>query len=112
MVLLGLALEHLLQLAQPVGVLVGEVAGLAPVVGVVVELPDVLVEGALRRVHHLPGDPVPGHRCPALVVDAAVADHLEVLRGVPVLGLRRVEGVAQAGALHGLLLDPAERLGA
>ena len=48
-VLLGLALEDLLQLAQLLGVLGGQVAGLAPVVGVVVELPDVLVEGPLRR---------------------------------------------------------------
>ena len=46
-VLLGLALEDLLELAQPVGVLGGEVARLAPVGGVVVELPDVLVERAL-----------------------------------------------------------------
>ena len=52
-----------------------------------------------------------GHRRPALVVDAAVADHLEVLRGVPVRSLRVVEGVAQAGALDRLLLDAADHLG-
>ena len=44
-----------------------------------------------------------GHRRPALVVDAAVADHLEVLRGVPVRSVGVVEAVAQAGALDRLL---------
>ena len=73
------------------GVLLGEVVAWLQSSGVVVELPDVLVEGALGVLDHLPGDAVAGHGRPALVVDAAVADHLEVLRGVPVLGVGVVE---------------------
>ena len=56
--------------------------GLGPVVGGV-QLPDVVVEG--RHLGRLPRDAVPGDRGPALVVDAAVDEHLEVLR-LAVLG--------------------------
>ena len=46
-----------------------------------------------------------GHRRPALVVDAAVAEHLEVLRRAPFGRLRVVEGVEHADAFHRMLLD-------
>ncbi len=49
-------------------------------------------------------------RPPAVLVHAAAAEHLEVLLGVP-LGRRRVvEGVQEAGAVHGLLRDAVDRL--
>ena len=77
-----------LQLGQLVRHLRGQVVGLGPVGIGVVELPDVVVEGGrLRR--ELPGDGVAGDRRPAVDVDAAVAEHLEVLDGVPVLRARR-----------------------
>ncbi len=54
------------------------------------------------------------HRGPALVVDAAVAEHLEVLRLVPLRRLGVVERVEHADALDGLLLHAVhrDRLGA
>ena len=73
----GLDQEEPLQVVQPVGVLGGHVAGLGPVVGGV-ELPDVVVERG-QLLAGLPRGGVAGHRGPALVVDAAVDEHLEVL---------------------------------
>lgn len=52
-----------------------------------------------------------GDRGPALVVDPAVAEHLEVLRGVPLRGPRLVEGVGERDAVERRLLDPVDRLG-
>ena len=54
----------------------------------VVELPDVVVERGQLAAHH-PRRAVPGDRGPALVVDAAVAEHLEVLGLVRLRGVRR-----------------------
>ena len=72
------------------GLLLGEVVGLRPVRVGVVQLPDVVVEGGHDRVvTGGPGRAVLGDRGPALVVDAAVAEHLEVLRLVPLGGRRR-----------------------
>ena len=50
------------------------------------------------------------HRSPALVVNAAVAKHLEVLRLMLFGGLRLVEGVTHADTLEGVLLDAVHRL--
>jgi hypothetical protein len=44
---------------------------------------------------------VEGTGQPALVIGRPVAEHLEVLGGVPFLGLGIGEGVEQADALHG-----------
>jgi hypothetical protein len=90
--------------------LLGEVVRLAPVL-IGVELPDIIIEG-----HHLGADqqprcPVLRHRGPALVVDAAIAEDLEVLRLMPLGGLGIVKGVAHADALDGVLLDAIHRLG-
>ena len=87
-----------LQLGQLVGHLRGQVVGLRPVGVGVVQLPDVVVEGGRFR-RQLPGDGVAGHRRPAVVVDAAVAEHLEVLDGVPVFRRPVVEAVAHARRL-------------
>ena len=77
-----------LQLGQLRRVLGDEVVRLRPVVGPV-ELPDVVVER--RRGVGQPGRAVLGHRRPALVVDAAVAEHLEVLEVVRLGRLRVAE---------------------
>ena len=47
---------------------------------------------------------MPRHRGPALVIDAAVAEHLEVLRRVTLRRLGIVERVQHAHALDGSLL--------
>ena len=86
-VLGGLDEPEPLQLGQPLGLLLGQVAGLAVVAaGAVVELPHVVVEGRHVAADHDPRRLVLGDGAPALVVDAAVAEHLEVLE---VVALRR-----------------------
>ena len=49
------------------------------------------------------------HRPPAVVVDRPVAEHLEVLRAVPVLGVGVVERLGEAHALYRRLRDAADR---
>ena len=91
----------------------GEVVGLRGVLGHVVQLPHVVVERACRG-RSRPRRRAEGlerHRLPALVVDAAGAEHLEVLR---VVLLGRVGGdvgeeVGEARALDRALLDPVDR---
>ena len=119
-VALGLLPPQLLELLDLVRVLRGDVVGLREVVGQVVELPaDVPVRVPVgvrpelreRRRRHVPREPVGSRRRPpAVLVHAAAAEHLEVLRGVPLGGLRVVERVEEAGAVHRLLLDPVDRL--
>ena len=70
--------EQALQLMQPLRHLLGKIVGLRPVVRGV-QLPNVVVVG--RHLHRSPRQAVPRHRRPALVVDAAVDPHLEVLGG-------------------------------
>ena len=55
-----------------------------------------------------PRNAVPGYRRPSLVVDAAVAEHLEVLRFVPVRRFGVVEGVHHAEAFERRLLDAVD----
>ena len=54
------------------------------------------------------GVAVPRHRGPALVVDAAVAEHLEVLRRVAVVRAGVVERVRHRDALERLLLHAVD----
>jgi hypothetical protein len=82
---------------------------LAEVLGHVVKFPPVLVEGIGPRLG-LPGGLVHGPGHPAVVVDGPVAEDLEVLRGVPVLRLRVVEGIGHADPLDGALLEPVDLL--
>jgi hypothetical protein len=49
------------------------------------------------------------HRGPAFVVDAAVSEHLEVLRLMPLRGVGVVERVEHAHALDRLLLHAVHR---
>ena len=82
--------------------------------GDVVELPLVPGDHVGRRL----GAELPRERRrrrarqPAVVVDGAVAEHLEVLRGVPGrgVGVRLVPRVRHAHAVHGALLDAVDRL--
>ena len=94
--------EQRLQFLQLVGIGRGNVVGLRPVLGQVVEFPRHVVEGILvdrpgdvpRRADHFrAGDP-------AFVIDGVVAHHLEVLRLVRGrrFGVGLVEGVGEAHA--------------
>ena len=82
-----------LQLVEFFRHLFRQVICLAPVFIGVVELPVVVVEGHGLFAHQDPGSFVLRHRGPALVVDAAVAEHLEILCLVPLSRLGIVEGV-------------------
>ena len=112
-VLGGLDEPEPLQLGQHLGLLGREVVGLAVVAAAVVELPDVVVERRQLAADHDPRRLVLGDRAPAPVVDAAVAEHLEVLQVVALRGVGVVEGVEHARALHGRLLHAVDhrRLG-
>ena len=110
-VLLGLDQEERLQLGEPLGVQVRHVACLGPVGGGVVELPDVVVEVGELDLPDGPRRAVLGHRRPALVVDPAVAVHLEVLRGVALRRVGLVEAVAERRALDRVLRDAVDRGG-
>ena len=81
--------EQPLELVELLGMLRRDVLELGPVDAGVVELPDVVVERGRLLADEQPRRLVPRHRGPALVVDAAVAEHLEVLRLVALVGRRR-----------------------
>ena len=79
-------LDHLRELAP--GSCGGEVVALREVLGDVVQLPHVVLErrvGVDAVVVHR-AERLERHRLPAVVVDAAAAEHLEVLRGVALRG--------------------------
>ncbi len=97
--------EQPLQFGQLPGILGREVAGLGPVVGAV-EFPHVVGDGG--RSAKDPRNAVPGHCCPALVVDAAVDEHFEVLGLAAFLGGAVVEGVPHADAVQRLLGDAVD----
>ena len=107
-VALGFLHEQRLQFLELGGVRGGEVGGLAEVLVDVVELPHVLGELVARL--RLPRRLVHGGGDPAVAVDGAVAEHLEVLRLVPVRRLGIVEGVDHADAFHRRLRDAVDRL--
>ena len=74
----------------------------------VVELPPVLVER--RQRHHDPWRRVPGNGRPAIVIDAPVAEHLEVLGRVALGGVLGVKRVGHAHAVHWPLAHTINRL--
>ena len=104
--------ERLLHLCEFVGHLGGEVVGLRPVLGEVVEAPLVVVGGPLLDAGRLARDPrqprAGGGGHPAVVVDRAAAHDLEVLGSKPSVGRRVVEGVGQADAVYGVLGDAVD----
>ena len=114
-VLLRLGIEeglHLLDLLRHLG---GQIVELGGVLLDVVELP--LVSGdhiRRRRGAQLPrkGDRRRG-RHPSVVIDGAIAEHLEILRRVSGrgVGVRLVPCVRHAHPFHGALLDAVDRIG-
>src|SRR5499427_1490487 len=97
--------EPTLEFAQLLRLLGGEVIRLGKVLLDVVKLPGVLVEAdAARR------DPgrlaVETSGDPSVVVERAVAEHLEVLRDTAARRLLRGEGVGHADSLDRPLADP------
>jgi hypothetical protein len=86
----GLDEPEALELVQFLRVVLGQIAGLAPVGRRVVKLPDVVVEGWQLSADQDPRGCVPGDGGPPLVVDPPVSEHLEVL------GLVAVGGVSVA----------------
>ena len=114
-VLLRLGIEDALHLLELVRHLGGQVVVLRGVLHDVVELPLVAGDHIRRRL----GAQLPRHSCrgrgrhPPVVIDGAVAEHLEVLRGVRGgrVGVRLVPGVGHAHAFDGKLLDAVDRIG-
>src|SRR6185503_3221960 len=87
----------------------GKIASLTPVLRRVIELPDIVVEGWHLLADEEPRRLVPRHRRPSLVIDAAVAEHLEVLRLVSIGSLGVVERIEHADAFDGPLLHAVDR---
>ena len=114
-VLLRLLIEEALHLLELIRHLGGQVVELGGVLLDVVELPVVPGDHIRRRSGaELPRKICRGRdRHPALVVDGAIAEHLEVLRGVPGrrVGVRLVPRVRHAHAFDGALLDAVDRIG-
>ena len=96
------------------GILGSQVVGLGGILHDVVELPLVPGDHVGRRgAAQFPRERRRGRRRdPAVVVDGAVAEHLEVLRGVPGrgVGVRLVPCVGHAHAVHRALRDAVERI--
>jgi len=88
-VLHGFNQPELLQLVQHVGLFLRQISRLAPILRRVVQLPHVVVERDRLDLSGFPRSPMLGDRRPALVIDAAVAEHLEVL-GFMALGRGRI----------------------
>jgi hypothetical protein len=89
--------------AHPTSLALGrEVVRLGPVVGGA-QLPHLVVEGRQLDTEG-PGHAVPGYPAPAAVVNASVAEHLEVLRLVPFGRVGAGEGGGHADALERPLL--------
>ena len=100
LVLHRLAEESLLQLLEHLRMLRRKVLGHAEVFRDVVELPGVIDELVLDLAPRLQVDG-PGE--PAVVIDAPVAEHLEVLDLVTAWGLGVVPGIGHTHALDGTL---------
>ena len=116
---LGVLPEGRLELLELLRVLRSDVAGLREVVRQVVELPLLRVrvveaggELAQRLLRDVPGELERlAARPPAVLVHPVVAEALEVLPRVALLGLGVGERVGEAGALDRPLLDPVHAHG-
>ena len=114
-VLLRFGVEDVLHFLELVRHLGSEVIGLRDVLVEVVEFPFVTGDHVRRRLGaQLPRN---GHRSrrrhPAVMINGAVAQHLEVLRGVPGgrVGVGLVPRVHHAHAFDGALRDAVDRFG-
>ena len=90
--------EEVLKFFQLRRILGGQIIGFAEIFGHVIEFPYVLRERWER--HHQPRDGVPGAGNPAIVIDAAITKHLEVLSSVRLLGLGIVEGIDHRSSIE------------
>ncbi len=99
-VLHGFDQPELLQLVQDVWMLLGQILRLRPVLRRVVQLPDIVVECDRLDLPCLPRCAVLGDGRPALVVDAAIAEHLEVLGFMPICRPRIIERIGHAHAFQ------------
>ena len=84
---------------------------LAPIVLRVVKLPNIVIKRGRLFAREQPWSLVPGYRGPALVVDTAIAEHLEVLRLMTLCRLRIVKRVQHADAFDGVLLHAVHKEG-
>ncbi len=91
MVLDRLFREEVLKLLQLCGILRGEIVGFAEVLGYMIKFPSIL--GERRKRHHQPGDGMTSTGHPAIVIDAAITKHFEVLSGMRFFGVCIVEGI-------------------
>ncbi|MNO70257.1 hypothetical protein D3C76_611320 [compost metagenome] len=105
--LLRLRPPQLLHLPDLLRMLRGEVVGLAEVFVDVVQLPGGLIHVELFAVR-IPRRGTNRGGEPAVLVDATVAEQLEHLATAAILGLRVVEAVQHADAIHGLLRHAVE----
>src|SRR5438105_15709859 len=109
MILDRLLREEVLKLFQLSGILRGEIVGLAEVLGYMVEFPSVL--GERRKRHHQPGNGMARARHPAIVIDAAITKHLEILSGMCFLRFGIIKGINHRGPIKGSLCRPVDALG-
>ena len=107
--------EHLLHLFYFVLIVRRDVLGLAEVLVEVIELEHLVVERVgIGGSHDFPWRAVNlGAQQPAFMIQGPLAKHLEVLRLVPgwFPGVLGVEGVGEARAFNGRLLDTVHRFG-
>src|SRR5207249_9803897 len=74
-----------------------------------IKFPSIL--GERRKRHHQPGNRMASTGDPAIVIDAAITKHFEILSGVRLLGLRIVEGINHRGPIKRPLRCPVHALG-
>src|SRR4029077_14862740 len=96
--------EEPLQLAEFFRELFGQVFRLAPVLFRVIEFPNVVLERWGFLADEQPRRLMPSDRGPALVIDAPVPEHLEVLRLVALRRISVIERVHHAHAFDWMLL--------
>src|SRR6266513_3032980 len=101
--------EEVLKLFQLSGILRGEIVGLAEVLGYMIKFPSVL--GERRKRHHQPGNGMARARHPAIVIDAAIAKHLEILSGMCFLRFGIVKGINHRCPIKGPLRRSIDALG-
>src|SRR5213079_2630831 len=83
--------------------------GLAEILGYMIKFPSIL--GERRKRHHQPGNRMARAPHPAIVIDAAITKHFEILNGVRLLGLRIVEGINHRGPIKRPLCCPVHAPG-
>ena len=104
-----------LQLCQLLGMLAGQVYRLGEIAVQPVQGPYVFVRvpvGVSRGRGRQPGQARAEYRChPAIGINAAAAEHFEILLGLACAGFRIGEGIGQAGAVQRVLLEAIHGLG-